>query len=83
VWETDPSVGDFLAACPDKCIVGGLRRFKITEGALDEIRKDVESMAGLTGGRRLLLAPGCVIRAPCDRDTLSYLRRAVAEQSTR
>lgn len=77
-WETAPSVADFAARAPGKAIVGGLRRYKITEGALDEISRDVRESVRLTGGKRLFLAPGCVIRAPFDRRTLEHVRNAVA-----
>ncbi len=77
IWETDPTVEQFLSSSPDKCIVGGLRRFKITEGAWSELEKDVAEMLRLTGGRKLLLAPGCVIRAPYDRETLLFIKRTI------
>ncbi|HEY9054023.1 MAG TPA: uroporphyrinogen decarboxylase family protein [Rectinemataceae bacterium] len=79
VWETAPSVSEFVQANTGKAIVGGLRRYKITEGALSEIAEDVERTRAITKGRRLLLAPGCVIRAPYDTATLSFLRETVTK----
>lgn len=79
VWETAPTVEEFIAADTGKCIVGGLRRHKITEGALSELARDVTETMRITSGRRLFLAPGCVIRAPYDKETLLFLKRPIAE----
>jgi uroporphyrinogen decarboxylase len=83
VWETAPTVQDFVSADTGKCIVGGLRRYKITEGALPEIAQDVTETSRLTGGKRLFLAPGCVIRAPYDKATLRFLRKTIEETEAR
>jgi uroporphyrinogen decarboxylase len=77
VWETRPSVEEFFAADRAKCIIGGLRRSMITSGNLPELAKNVSEMIRITGGRRLMLAPGCVVRAPYDKETLRYLRRTI------
>ena len=77
VWETRPTVEDFIAADSAKCIVGGLRRSMITSDNFPELAKDVSGMMRITGGRRLMLAPGCVVRAPYDKETLRYLRRTI------
>ncbi len=83
VWETAPTVGEFVAANTGKCLVGGLRRFKITEGILPEIAKDIRETTRLTGGRRLFLAPGCEIRAPHDAATFEFIKRAVADSASK
>jgi uroporphyrinogen decarboxylase len=77
VWETKPTVEEFIGADSAKCIVGGVRRSMITSGDLPELAKDVSEMMRITGGRRLMLAPGCVIRAPYDQETLRYLRKTI------
>lgn len=79
VWETAPSAQEFLDAKTDKCIVGGLQRFHITNGLRNELAMEVANMTKLTGGRRLILAPGCVIRAPFDWDTLLFVKEAVSK----
>ena len=58
VWETAPSVQQFLDADTNKCIVGGLQRFHITDNLRTELAEEVANMVKLTGGRRLFLAPG-------------------------
>jgi len=78
VWETAPTVEAFLSASINKCIVGGLQRFHITADARNEITADISRMVEITGGKRLLLAPGCVIRSPFDMDTLIFTRQAIA-----
>jgi len=77
VWESDPTVEAFLLATADKCIMGGLQRFHITADARTKITDDITHMVKITGGKRLLMAPGCVIRAPYDLNTLMFIRQAI------
>ncbi len=77
VWETPPSIEEFVAAGTGKSIVGGLRRLKITEGARRELEQDIVESERATGRRRLFLAPGCVIRAPYDSETLLFLKKRI------
>ncbi|HWR11301.1 MAG TPA: uroporphyrinogen decarboxylase family protein [Rectinemataceae bacterium] len=83
VWETAPTIGEFVAADTGKCLVGGLRRFKITEGELPEIAKDISETIRQTGGRRLFLAPGCEIRAPYNAAAFEFIKRAIAETASK
>jgi uroporphyrinogen decarboxylase len=83
VWETAPTVEEFLAADTGKCLVGGLRRFKITEGILPEIAKDIRETTRLTGGKRLFLAPGCEIRAPFNATAFEFIKFAIAETASK
>jgi uroporphyrinogen decarboxylase len=78
VWESAPTVEAFLSATADKCIVGGLQRFHITADARTKLAEDIMHMVEITGGKRLLLAPGCVIRAPFDLNTLVFIRQAIS-----
>jgi uroporphyrinogen decarboxylase len=73
VWETEPSTADFIAKAPGKCIVGGLKRFDITNDQRDALREEVKTMRQEAQNRRLILAPGCVIRYPFNKATLDYL----------
>jgi uroporphyrinogen decarboxylase len=81
VWETAPLVQEFLSSVKTTCIVGGLQRFRITNNLRTELSEEISTMAKLTGKRRLFLAPGCVIRAPFDWDTLSFIRQAITTAS--
>lgn len=66
IGETPPAIGDYRAAGGTRAIVGGLQRGHITDRDMAGIRSDVERAYGESGGRRLLLAPACVIRHPVD-----------------
>ncbi len=70
VWETPPSVTEFLEKTAGKIIVGGLQRSHISQGNYSAAMKDLENMLHLTDGRRLILAPGCTVRHPYNRDLL-------------
>ena len=79
VWETAPSVESFLESATDKSIVGGLQRFHITDNLRSELSKEIADMAEITGGKRLFLAPGCVIRAPFDMNTLKFIKDIILQ----
>lgn len=81
VWETDPTVQMFLDLAPDKCIVGGLQRFDITKARKEELADQIASMIQQTNKKRLLLAPGCVIRAPFASDVLHFIRNEINRKS--
>lgn len=83
VWETAPTVEEFVSANTGKCLVGGLRRFKITEGVMPEIAKDIAETMRLTGGKRLFLAPGCEIRAPHNVAAFEFIRQAITKTASR
>lgn len=82
VWETAPSIQEFRSSAPDKCIVGGLQRFNITNNELEKIKTDIQQCAALTGGKRLILAPGCVIRYPVNEAALQYVLENVKKGGT-
>jgi len=73
IWETPPAVDYFLNQTEHKIIVGGLQRSHITRGDLDAVAEDTQKMLRLTGGRRLIIAPGCTIRHPYNRDMLKQI----------
>lgn len=77
VWETAPSLEEFLRQAPDRCIVGGLRRFRITAGDRKALDQDIRLTLEATGRRRVILAPGCVIRYPFDTATLRHVRDSI------
>ncbi len=83
VWETDPTVEAFLTANTGKCIVGGLQRFNITNNLRAELKQEIENMVELTNGKKLFIAPGCVIRAPFDWETLLFVKETVASASSK
>lgn len=70
IWETEPGLQDFVEAAPDKTIVGGLQRTNITNGSIEEIIKEIQEVSKVTGGNRIILTPGCVIRYPVEETVL-------------
>lgn len=77
IWEAEPRADAFRQSAPDKLIVGGLNRFHITNGNLEELKSELRQMIGLTGGERLILSPGCVIRYPVDPQVLQSLIKEI------
>lgn len=59
----------------DKTLLTGLSRPLIEQGPVEAIREAVATAVGATGGRRLILAPSCVISAAAPEENL----RAVVE----
>jgi uroporphyrinogen decarboxylase len=71
IGETPPSIAEYRRRGGMKPIVGGLRRFNITNRDLQAVRADIELAVRQTDGRGLLLAPACVIRHPVDDGVLA------------
>lgn len=82
VWESLPSLEEAFALT-DKCLMGGLRRFDITSCDRNSIRNQIFQCCKLSGGRRLILTPGCVIRYPLNDKMLAYVKhiKEVIEES--
>lgn len=76
VWETAPDICD-AAAMTDKCLMGGLKRFSITENKEDELRAQIWAALAQSGGRRHILTPGCVVRLPIPESALHHLRQTL------
>ena len=62
-----------------KCIMAGLERMDITVGHKNEIEHQIYETLRETGGRHVILSPGCVIRYPLDPEMLSFVRKAKEE----
>ncbi len=77
IWETPPAVDYFLNQTGHKIIVGGLQRAHITRCDRDAVDNDLQNMRRLTGLRRLIFAPGCTIRHPCNRDELKRISSTI------
>lgn len=73
-WETLPAI-DEAAALSGHCLMGGLERMDITNRNKNEIRNQIYQCCKITGGRHLILTPGCVIRYPLDAEMLAYVRK--------
>lgn len=78
VWESLPDIEEGSAAL-DKCILGGMERMDITKGDKNRVRSQIFHTIQATGGKNLILAPGCVVRHPLDKSMLSYIQSAKRE----
>lgn len=74
-WESLPDVEE-AAQLSGKCLLGGIERMDITRCDRNKVRNQIYRTVKATGGRKLILAPGCVIRHPLDDRMLSYVRAA-------
>lgn len=80
VWETPPEVNEFLQKTDASIIVGGLQRANISQKNYSALMNDLDNMLDLTKGNRLILAPGCTIRHPCDRDFLKMIATEIRDR---
>lgn len=74
-WETLPAV-DEAFVMTGKCLMGGLKRTDITQRDRGAIQHQIYECYRMLGGRNQILTPGCVIRYPLDKDTLTYVKQA-------
>lgn len=59
----------------NKCLMGGLQRMDITDRHKNAVRNQIYRSLQVTGGKGLILTPGCVIRYPIDEEMLAYVRK--------
>ncbi len=61
----------------ERCLVGGIaRRGVLTQGSLAEVEAEVRDAIAQTDGRRLIIAPGCVIPDAVPRENLVAVTNA-------
>ena len=77
-WESLPEIGE-AQALTGKCIMAGLERMDITGGRKNEIEYRIYKTLRQTGGRKIILSPGCVIRYPLNEEILAFVRKAKNE----
>lgn len=77
-WQTLPTVAE-AASYTQKCLMGGIERMDITNHNKNQLRHQIYETIKLTGGRHLILTPGCVIRYPLDDEMLSYVKTVKEE----
>lgn len=59
--------------------MAGLERMDITDHHKNEIEYQIYETLRQTGGRKVILSPGCVIRYPLDEEMLLFVRKAKEE----
>jgi uroporphyrinogen decarboxylase len=75
--ETSPTLGEALDQTT-RCLVGGVGRFHpLTEGTPDEVAAEVGDAIRQTGGRRVIVAPGCTLPVTVAESNLRALLAAV------
>ena len=77
-WESLPEIGE-AQALTGKCIMAGLERMDITDGRKNEIEYRIYKTLRQTGGRKIILSPGCVIRYPLNEEILAFVQKAKNE----
>lgn len=80
-WETLPDL-DEAHLLTGKCLMGGLKRSDITKSNKNEIRNQIFQCFKQTGGRNLILTPGCVIRYPLNDEMLAFIGQTRTEIET-
>ncbi len=83
IGETQPTISGYRAGGGRKPILGGLQRSYITQRNRNGIHSDIERSISESGGRGILLAPGCVIRHPVDDATLRETAEFIKSRAAR
>lgn len=79
-WHDRETAPDLRAALSrtEKCLIGGIaREGAIRHGSPDAVAAEVRDAVTQTGGRRLIVGPGCVIPTGCPPENLRAARAAV------
>lgn len=77
-WQTLPSIEEAYSYT-GKCLMGGIERMDITNHKKNALRNEIFNTIKATGGRHLILTPGCVIRYPLDDEMLAYIKKLKEE----
>ncbi len=73
VWETIPRIFEARSICT-KCFMGGINRMDITNGNKEQLAEQIRISVEESGGKRLILTPGCTIRYPLNDDVLKFVK---------
>ena len=79
IGEAEPHVGAYRKAGGRKPIVGGLRRGGLTKCDIASVKADLDQLTADTGGKGILISPGCVIRHPVDMAFLKNVIRLITQ----
>jgi len=75
--ESEPSLAQAMSRTR-RCLIGGIqRRGAVVTGGPEEVMREVRDAIAQTGGRRLIVAPACVIPPAAPFENLLAARRAV------
>ena len=62
-----------------KCVMGGIARMDITHNNRNPLRHQIYRSITESGGKHLILTPGCGIRHPFEEETIRYLQKVKIE----
>jgi len=77
-WQSLPTIEEGQRFT-GKTIMCGIERYDITNHNKNALRKEIYETIKATDGKHLILAPGCVIRYPLDKEMLSYVKKVKKE----
>lgn len=77
IGEALPSIREYRARGGARAVLGGLQRAHVTRRDRAALERDIARAMAESGGRGILLAPGCVIRHPIDEATLAWLAEMI------
>jgi len=77
-WQSLPTIEEGQKFS-GKTIMCGIERYDITEHHKNKLRNEIYNTLKANNGKHLILAPGCVIRYPLDKEMLSYVKRVKEE----
>lgn len=78
VWESLPELKEGIDYT-GKCVMGGIARMDITHNNRNPLRHQIYRSITESGGKNLILTPGCGIRHPFEEDTIRYLQKVKSE----
>lgn len=78
VWESLPELKEGIDYT-NKCVMGGIARIDITHNNRNPLRHQIYCSITESGGKHLILTPGCGIRHPFEEDTIRYLQKVKIE----
>jgi len=81
VWETPPTLAE-ARELSSKCFLGGIERHDVTRGDIKALARQIQQSFRESGGYKHILTPGCVIRYPLQRDTLSSIHEMIQTRAT-
>lgn len=77
--ETNPSLAAAREFFPGKCLMGGFDHTKVIGRSLPALRAEVKDAIAQTGGRQMILAPGCTIASQVPCHLIDCIRRTADE----
>lgn len=80
-WDAEKSLPEIGEAkvLTGRCIMAGLNGSSAVRGRRNEIERDIYSALQQTGGRGIILSPGCALPETPAEEDISFLKRSMKE----